>query len=312
MNNGEVDKQNSSERKDIGWPVMVLAHNEEGHIAACLDSIFLADPEASFDVYVMANGCSDQTEGIVREYQRRNEYVNLISIGTADKCNAWNIFIHDIVPDRCPDRSVYFFVDGDAQFKKRSFSAMAQVLEQEPYANAVGAPPVSGRSMNWDASEIVKNRGLVANLYALRGKFVDRLRKKRVRIPAKLEGDDGLIGALVKWDLNPTLPMDNRRIAPCPEAGFSFESLNPAHLSDWVTYYKRMVRYGRRSYEFALLRTGLKEKGLECLPADITELYGEADKLRIEWSGVYSITNWIALLEMRRIADRMRMVNNSD
>ena len=50
---------------------MVLAHNEERHIGACLDSIFAADPALDFDVYVMANGCTDRTEAIVADYARR-------------------------------------------------------------------------------------------------------------------------------------------------------------------------------------------------------------------------------------------------
>ena len=56
------------------WPVMVLAHNEERHIEACLDSIFNADPDRRFEVYVMANGCTDRTEQVVQDYlQRRPE-----------------------------------------------------------------------------------------------------------------------------------------------------------------------------------------------------------------------------------------------
>ena len=51
------------------WPVMVLAHNEERHIAACLDSIFAADPEREFDIFVMANGCTDRTVEIVSKYR---------------------------------------------------------------------------------------------------------------------------------------------------------------------------------------------------------------------------------------------------
>lgn len=312
MGQNEVDKQNPDDQKDPAWPVMVLAHNEEDHIAACLDSIFEADPETSFEVYVMANGCTDRTEGIVREYQQQSECVNLVSIPTPDKCNAWNSFIHEVVPNQCPNRVVYFFVDGDARFKEKSFSAMVRILEGVPYANAVSAPPVSGRTMSRDASTLIRNRGLVANLYALRGKFVDRLREKQVRIPEKLEGDDGLIGALVKWDLNPTLPMDNRRIAPCTMAGFSFESMSPVRLSDWVSYYKRIVRYGRRRYEFALLKAILKESGLDGMPADITELYEGSHQLQVEWDGLYTITNWIALLGMRRRADQRRLAKKAD
>jgi len=93
---------------------MVLAHNEERYIKACLDSIFTADPACSFEVFVMANGCSDRTEEIVREYARRRPEVKLVSLALGDKCNAWNVFIHETIPADCPGREVYFFMDGDA------------------------------------------------------------------------------------------------------------------------------------------------------------------------------------------------------
>src|SRR5437867_12993365 len=89
------------------WPVMVLAHNEEGHIGACLDSIFAANPEAMFEVFVMANGCTDRTEQITRDYGQRRPSVRLISIALGDKCNAWNVFIHETVAAYCPGKDVY-------------------------------------------------------------------------------------------------------------------------------------------------------------------------------------------------------------
>jgi hypothetical protein len=69
--------------------------------------------------------------------------------------------------------------------------------------NAASAVPASGRNITRDRAEILRERGLVANLYSLRGSFVERLCAQSVRIPLKLEGDDGLIGAFVRWDLNP-------------------------------------------------------------------------------------------------------------
>lgn len=294
------------------WPVMVLAHNEERHIAACLDSIFASDSGAALRVYVMANGCTDRTEDVVSAYALKDPRVELVSIQLGDKCNAWNVFIHDTVPARCPDQPIYFFVDGDARVVRGSFSAMARVMRNDPAANAVSAPPASGRRMAHDRAELLHERGLVANLYALRGRFVERLRSAGVRIPLRLEGDDGLIGALVRWDLNPTQPMNHALIAPCAEAGFTFDSFRVGTPSHWRAYWRRMVRYGRRRYEFALLGPRLRAGGLAAMPRDIRDLYHGAAQLGLKWDGVYTLTNWFALREMRRLARNRVAVDGLD
>jgi glycosyltransferase involved in cell wall biosynthesis len=284
------------------WPVMVLAHNEERHIGACLDSIFAADPGCSFEVFVMANGCTDRTEDIVRQYGRERPEVKLVSIALGDKCNAWNVFINETVAACCPGREIYLFMDGDARAVRGSFSVMAQALRDNGHAHAAAAVPASGRNLAQDRRKILDRRELVANLYALRGSFVDRLRALSVRIPLKLEGDDGLIGALVKWDLAPERNgYDHQRIEPCADAAFEFESMSPLRPADWKSYWKRAVRYGRREYEFQLLGPVLKAQGIAALPRDITELYPQAESLRLQWQGVYTLTNLIALRQMRKL-----------
>jgi glycosyltransferase involved in cell wall biosynthesis len=282
----------------LAWPVVIFAHNEERRIAACLDSVFAADPDRGFEVFVLANGCRDGTEAIVAGYGRRRQEVRLVSIAMGDKCNAWNVFVHDTVPAHCPGRDVYFFMDGDMQAARGSFSAMARALQTNPHAHAASAVPLSGRNAERYRREIIEGHGLMANLYCLRGSFVDRLRALPVRMPIRLEGDDGLIGALIKWDLAPDRNhMDDERIAPCADAGFRFESMR---LADWRSYWRRVVRYGRRSYEFQLLGHRLAERGIAALPRDITEIYPEAAALPLKWAGVHTLANWVALRQMRK------------
>lgn len=289
------------------WPVMTLAHNEERHIGACIDSIFDADPDRRFEVYVMVNGCTDRTEAIVEEYRRKRPDVHLVSITLGDKCNAWNVFVHETVPARCPGRDIYFFMDGDATASPQAFKAMARGLEQKPHAHAAAAVPLTGRNAERDRDAMVKEHALVANLYALRGSFVDRLHALNVRLPLKLEGDDGMIGAFVKWDLQPTSNgTDDERIVVCPDAGFCFEPFTPMRLSDWKVYWKRAVRYGRRNYEFRLLGPLIETQGLGAIPRDVTDIYPHAEALTLRWQGPYTITNWFALRQMRTIG-RQRM-----
>lgn len=286
------------------WPVMVLAHNEEHCIEACLDSILAGDASRQVAVFVMANGCTDATEAVVDRYAARDDRVRRVSIALGDKCNAWNVFIHEVVPRDCPGRDIYFFMDGDARMVPGSLVAMAGALAGDSHANAAGAPPASGRSMQHDRRELLEERGLVANLYALRGSFVERCRCAGVRLPLGLEGDDGLIGALVRWDLDPRSEMQAARIVPCADAGFMFESFRLTRLRDWRAYWKRMVRYGRRRYEFALLGPRLRAGGLGAMPGHIAEVYADSRRLTLKWDGPYTVTNWVALRQMKRLAAR--------
>jgi glycosyltransferase involved in cell wall biosynthesis len=287
----------------LSWPVMVLAHNEEKHLAACLDSLFDGEPNRRLEVFVMANGCTDRTEEITREYARRRPEVHLVSIEMPDKCNAWNEFIHTTVPSQVPGRDVYFFMDGDARIVPGSLSGLAKGLVDHPAAHAASAPPASGRSMEHDRKELIEEHHLVANLYALRGDFVKALQEKQVRIPLGLEGDDGLIGALVKWDLDPqNKEFEPERIIPCPDTGFLFNSVSMLSLKEWRGYWRRAVRYGRRRAEFQLLGKRLRSVGLRGLPRHISELYADSAGLKVTWSGLYTITNWIALRDIKRHA----------
>lgn len=305
MVSDEKPEVRGAEAGGVPWPMMVLAHNEERQIVQCLDSLFDGEPGLDLEVYVMANGCTDRTEALTLEYAKRRPGVKLVSIKLGDKNNAWNVFVHETAKTLCPGRSIYFFMDGDARIVPGSLTAMAAALRASPHAHAASAPPASGRSMVHDRAELLEKRGLVANLYALRGEFVSALQEKGVRLPLRLEGDDGLLGALIKWDLDPKRDeWDDQRIVPCADAGFTFESVNIGELAAWRGYWKRAVRYGRRHYEFQLLGPQLRRDGLAGLPADITEIYSGASILRLRVQGLFTLSNWVALRQMREIGGR--------
>jgi len=283
---------------------MVLAHNEAANIVACLDSIYAAEPEHEFKIFVMANGCTDNTEQIVGEYGRAHHGVTLVSIDMPDRCNAWNVFIHETAATSVPDKDIYFFMDGDCRAVPGSFSELANGLAQNPRANAAGAPPMCGRDREKDAREIVEHNGLVANLYALRGAFVRAIQAKGVRLPLGLDAaDDGLIGALAKWNLDPRGQWDDSRVVACPKAGFVFDPLSPANFKHWRQYWRRLVLYGRRLYDNQLLGRRLQQEGIHGMPNRISDLYADAPSLRLRWQGIYTIPNYVAL---RRIQKKAR------
>jgi glycosyltransferase involved in cell wall biosynthesis len=285
------------------WTVMVLAHNESKYIISCLDSIYAAAPGRLFRIFVMANGCTDDTEKLVNEYAKTHHGVQLVSIAMADRCNAWNVFVHETVPGYVPNKDVYFFMDGDCRACPGSFSELAEGLAQNPHANAAGAPPKCGRDRHKDERELVESRCIVANLYALRGRFVRDIREKGVRLPLGLDAaDDGLIGALAKWNLDPRGEWDDSRIIPCPKAGFLFDSLSPMNLKHWKQYWRRLVLYGRRQYDNQLLGRMLETKGISAMPKRISDLYSDVEQLTLRWQGLYTIPNFVALKRIQRTA----------
>lgn len=283
------------------YHVMVLAHNEEAHIQECLDSIYEAEPGGKFRIFVMANGCHDRTEQIVREYARARPEVELVSITMPDKCNAWNVFVHETAK-KIPPLSIYYFMDGDARVGRGALSALAQQLSAKVNAVAAAAVPGSGRSMRHDRQKMLSEGHLVANLYALRGDFLRRLQELNVRLPLGLEGDDGLIGALSKWNLNPLGDWRDDRIAVSEKAEFFFDSLSWTNPKDWRTYYKRLMRYARRPYEFELIGNELRKRGLEGLPVKVTDVYHNSTSCRFRWNGLWSPLSWVALKRMQRQA----------
>jgi glycosyltransferase involved in cell wall biosynthesis len=297
------DQYSTDGTKDVAWPVMVLAYNEAKNIVACLDSIFAADPGRRFSIFVMANGCTDDTEKIVNEYAGKHDGVKLVSIAIGDRCNAWNVFIHETVPAHVPGRDVYFFMDGDCRACPGSFSELAKGLAENPEANAAGAPPMCGRDREKDTRQMVDGHHLVANLYALSGRFVQDIQAKGVRLPLGLDAaDDGLIGALAKWNLDPRREWDDTRIILCIKAGFLFESLSPTRLKEWKQYWRRLVLYGRRHYDNQLLGPRLKKEGIGGMPERISDLYSDVTKLKLHWQGIYTIANFVALKRIQKKA----------
>lgn len=284
------------------WPVAVFAHNEATNIVACLNSLGQAAPGQALACFVLANACTDGTESLVRDYARTNPHVKLVSIDLGDKSNAWNVYVHELAPR---DSEVHFFIDGDVEAAPMALHALFKALEHDPYANAAAALPVSGRSMHQSRMAMVEHGELAGNLYALRGDFVDRIRRAGLRLPIGLIGDDSLVGALVKWDLEPRGGWDRRRVASCETAGFSFSSLSLTRAAHWALYWRRRIRYSLRAYQLEMLKPVLKRDGIQGMPDHIGDLYQAAMPLcRLRWNGANTIFNWLALRRLRRRAGR--------
>jgi glycosyltransferase involved in cell wall biosynthesis len=279
------------------WAVAIFAHNEERNIERCLDAVRSAVSNHVVQCIVLANGCRDHTEERVVRYMQQHAYVQLTAIELGDKANAWNEYVHRLAPAA----AVHFFVDGDCRVEAHALSELAAALRNSPRANAAAALPGTGRNVVAARRAVVDGHELMGNLYALRGDFVDRLRRLGVRLPIGLIGDDSLVGALAKWDLETNGPWDEDRIVTAEGADFTFDSLSPFQMSDWHIYFARRVRYRMRAHQLEMLRPMLKERGVEALPSDIRSLY--ADYIRDSkpsGSGLDRVFDYFARRRMQR------------
>jgi glycosyltransferase involved in cell wall biosynthesis len=248
--------------------IAVLAHNEERRIGACLASL-VAVPDAA--VHVLVNGSSDRTAEIARAGAAGRPNVAVHEYEEGGKARSWNRFLFDELAAFSP---VHVFVDGDAEVAPGSIEALAAALAANPSANAASGLPLNGRNAARYRRQLVEEHGLFGDLYALRGDFLARMKARGIRLPVDLVGDDSLVGALAKTDLEPESAWDDRRIVPCPDAGFFCEpgALRPASLR---RQYRRMVSYSVRHFQNRIVSQLMREEGPEALPERLAELYPE-------------------------------------
>jgi hypothetical protein len=143
---------------------------------------------------------------------------------------------------------------------------------------------------------------LADNLYALSGDFVRRLRSRAIKLPLGLIGEDSLVGALAKWDLDPSGTWQQSRIVVAPQAGFHFDLLSPLEPDHWKLYFDRRIRHRMRVHQLNLLRPIIKERGLEGLPENIRELYGASLPVAKRWG--YSLEQWFDHLALKRMHEQ--------
>lgn len=278
--------------------VAVFAYNEERGITTALDHLDACGDEADLRVHVLINGCTDGTERVVREYRPRRMEVVPIVIAQGDKANAWNHYTHEVAP---PDAVMHVFTDGDMEVAAGSIAAFLRRFAEEPHANGCSGLPVSGRSRDSFRAKLIRNREMAGNLYALRASCLAAFRALGVRLPVGIFGEDGLVTTLVKYDLDPRGRRDDQRIIAADGAGFGYPPLSPWRLHDWRTYHRRRMRYAVRRLQAVMLYELLRERGLEAMPAHVVDLYRQrGHRVRLEWNGLATVFNWIAMRRIRR------------
>lgn len=232
-------------RFPVSLSIGIMAWNEEESICSTLDSLFrqsvfqkLCARGEQCEIVVVANGCTDRTVPVVRDYlervSREHEWAEgftarVVDVPEPGKCNAWNRYVHEFSSLQA---RYLCCMDADIVFHHRDtiFSLMA-TLERQPHASAT-----SGRQCKdilFKAKKTLRDRlslatssmsatsagMLCGQLYCLRAAVA-----RNIHLPRGLGAvEDGFIKAAVCTDFF-TRENDNSRIVLAPDAAHIFEA----------------------------------------------------------------------------------------
>ena len=249
--------------------VAIFAHNEARHIGACLASLPLERRDIA--VHLLVNGSTDATAAIGRAVAARHPGLTVHEFAEGGKAHTWNRFVHEVLADPLPGAVI--FMDGDARIAPGSFDALVQALRDQPRANAVAGLPLNGRSHGRYQAMLRADGGLFGDLYALRGRFLQRIREDGLRLPMDLIGDDGLIAAWAATDLGTDADWDRARLGHADAAGFLCEPVSALSPRSWRLQYRRMIAYAVRHFQNRIVSHIMRAQGPAGLPERLATLY---------------------------------------
>jgi glycosyltransferase involved in cell wall biosynthesis len=224
-------------------PVVVsigmMAWNEEDSIQATLESLFrqsvfekLSARHEQCEILVLANGCTDRTVAVARDYfermEREHPWVSgftarVIDIPEPGRNNAWNRFVHEF---SAVETRFITLMDADIVFHHRDtiFNLM-HTMEQRPGVSATSGKQVKSivfkpHKTVWERLSLATSamtgtiEGQISGqLYCLRARVA-----RNLYLPRDLSAnDDGFFKAAICTDFF-SQPLDPARITRAPDA----------------------------------------------------------------------------------------------
>ena len=126
--------------------IIIPAYNEGKVIKQCLDLLLREANPGEFDIVVVCNGCTDNTETIAREY---GAAVRVFSTDRPSKPAALNL------GDKVAFTYPRVYLDSDLEVSTRAVRSLIKGLESSKYA-AIGYMDVDLRDRSWLISSFYK------------------------------------------------------------------------------------------------------------------------------------------------------------
>jgi hypothetical protein len=249
---------------NVEWSVSVYARNESATLAHCLRNIVRAVGERQAHITVMLNGVTDDSCEVAAAAARSSPVpIAIYAIAFGDKANALNQFIHRVRPEA----DVYFFVDGYAMVDPAAFAELEKCLKEYPAANGAAAVPSTGRSAAALRTRMLAEGGIHGSLFALRGRFLDRLTAKGLKLPIGLYYGDGYLNSLASHDLDSSSPWRPSLVPAAIRATWTMRPLSPFRWQDLKRQWNRMIRVRRGRFETAAIKKVIYPGGFQAMPA---------------------------------------------
>lgn len=226
----------------LKYNIVMFAYNEQDNIETSITSVFNSTDECLHRFYVIANGCTDTTVKVANEVKQKLNFdkLTVYEVELGDKCNAWNIYVHELADDV----AVHFFIDADVRFSLNCFPQMADKLNASPEQTVIIAGmPLSGRNLAFYRSLVIERSCFFGNLYGMKQTFIQRIREKPFYLPVGLNWIDSFLTKAANTGLafgKKNLP---NRTTWLEGVGYDFEKLSVLKLTDIRLYINRIARY---------------------------------------------------------------------
>ena len=276
--------------------ICIFARNEERHLHRTIGALDAAARGVNYRAHILVNGCTDRTIEVANMLAALDKRISVMEMPVGDKAHAWNDYVFRIAPIA----KAHIFLDGDITPSAGSISSLTHTLAARPKAFGAAALPASGRSQRKWARQLLADRGLSGNLYALSEPCLSAFRRADLRLPLGAKGEDGLIAYLLLTDLKGGPHAIHRhRLVVDANATFEFDSigLTPHDLS---LYVQRLRRYSERHFQKKILYARLKSEGVGAMPDIISEIY-TPDATRCLKPRLDPVNFWIDLAMLKRL-----------
>ena len=277
--------------------VCIFARNEERLLPNCVGALNAAGLSHDDQVYILVNGCSDNTALAAKALASADRRITVIELPVGDKANAWNDYVHRIADLRV---RTHVFIDGDTKPSDGSLFALCKALAYSPASYAAAAVPIAGRSRRkWTKNLLIKHQ-LSGNLYAMSSSAINAFRQKSLRLPFGAKGEDGLVAYLLLTNLKGGKDDSfNERIIAAEHATFEFGSLN-LNFRDLKIYQRRLQRYSERYFQKQILYKLLKDYGVAAMPDTVYTIYTPETLKRLH-PRLDLVNFWFDIATLRRL-----------